>query len=125
MKNRFSRLLQPGSILAIALLIVGTNLGISYGLNNFKAKLRAEYNVPAEEWEKFSGNVWTMQFDITLTVLVMYALAVLLAPEPQRGERAALRQLAKQKLSQSVLSESETLFWSQVLNEVKNDAETH
>ena len=121
MNNRFRRLLNPAIALTAGLLIAGTNLGIAYGLNRYKAELQQQYTVPATEWGRFSGDVWGLQWDITLTVLVFYVLAVVLAPESNASDKRALQRLAHRKLSQEILTEEETLFWSRILEEVNGD----
>lgn len=121
MVYRFKRLLSPAVALTAGLLIAGTNLGIVYGLNRYKTELQRQYTVPATEWGRFSGDVWGLQWDICLTVLVFYVLAVVLAPESNGSDKRALQRLAHRKLSQEILTEEETLFWSRILEEVNGD----
>jgi hypothetical protein len=60
---------------------------------------------------------------VVLMLLIGFAAAVLLAPEPEKGDCAALRKLARRKLSGDVLTQDELEFWTRVEREV-SDAES-
>jgi hypothetical protein len=119
MKHRLKKLLEPSSVLGFALCTAGTILGITYGLNHLHFKLSREYNVPIEEWGRFQGDVWAMMPDVLFTTLAFYALAVVLAPDS--GDRAAIRRIARRKLSQPLISQDELEMWSRVMEEAKHD----
>lgn len=122
MINRFLRLLQPSTALILALAITGSNLGFTYALNAYEQQIRRNYDVPAEEWQKFTGAVRSLQWDVGLTVAVFTALGIVLAPASNRNQREAIRLLARQKLSQDVLTEAELMQWTALLREVEKDA---
>ncbi|MDX2213753.1 MAG: hypothetical protein SFY66_10755 [Oculatellaceae cyanobacterium bins.114] len=116
--QRFNRLLTPGSILGFSLTSGGVILGMLYGLNDLYHKISADYEVPLEEWGRFQGDVWALLPSILITTLVFYALSVVIAPD--QSDRAALRRIARSKLSQPLLSEQELEMWSRLMEEVKH-----
>jgi hypothetical protein len=118
-QQRFNRLFSPGSILGFSLVGGGVILGMLYGLNDLYRKISADYQVPLGEWGRFQGDVWALLPSILITTLVFYALSVVIAPD--QSDRAAIRRIARAKLSQPLLSEQEIEMWSRVMEEVKHD----
>jgi len=120
MLQRFKRLFSPASVLTIGLLLVGVNQGITYSLNAYRWQLQREYRVEVSEWRDFAVEVWNLQTGIASAVLAAYVMATLLAPEPDKGDRAAIRRLARKRLAEPLLPQSEQAFWVKLLEEVDN-----
>ena len=119
---RFLRLLHPGSLLTIAALIAGCNLGMAYALTAYHQYLSRDYEISREEWGKFNSDAWGLAPNITATVLLFYVLATFASPEARSSDRQQLRELARKKLGSSVLTTDELSFWNRVLEEVERDA---
>ncbi|HIK39775.1 hypothetical protein [Thermoleptolyngbya sp. M55_K2018_002] len=121
MIHRFSRLLQPAALLGFALITLAGLAGIEYSLNSHLRELQRGYRVDPNTWQTYSAEVRAIVFpDVVLMPLVGYAAALLLSPEPGKGDRAAVRRLARRKLSGDVLTQDELEFWARVEREVSD-----
>lgn len=117
--KRFQRLIQPATAVIITASVVGAIAGLNYALHSRFNQLNAAYRVESTEWNKYTGEVFTLLPHLALTVAVFTAIGILLSPEPARNERRTLAALARRKLSQEVLTESELQQWSAILQEAE------
>jgi hypothetical protein len=97
-------------------------LGVSVATNLALAEKRADIegnglNVQEQEWERATGLAYWYAQRQTVGALVIYAVAILLAPTPTRDDAATLRAYARRKLSQPLLSDTEIELWSRVLED--------
>ncbi|MBD1911260.1 hypothetical protein [Leptolyngbya sp. FACHB-8] len=117
--KRFQRLIQPASAVIITASVVGAIAGLNYALHSRFTQLNRAYRVESAEWNKYTGEVFTLLPHLALTVAVFTAIGIILSPEPPRNERRTLAALARRKLSQEVLTESELQQWSAILQEAE------
>lgn len=120
MKTRLLRLIQVPALLGFAAIVLGISIGFQSALGNMKAQIERSKPVEPESWERFAGNVVSLQPAVTLTVITLYGLAVLVAPEV-RNDKRSLQKLAKQKLSEPYLTAEEEQFWLKIAREVEHD----
>ncbi|PSN13942.1 hypothetical protein C7293_13700 [filamentous cyanobacterium CCT1] len=97
-------------------------LGVSVSTNLALAEKRADIEgngleVQEQEWERATGLAYWYAQRQTVGALLIYAIAILLAPVPTRDDADTLRRFARRKLSQPLLSDSEIELWSRVLED--------
>jgi hypothetical protein len=97
-------------------------LGISVSTNLALAEKRADIEgnglaVQEQEWERATGLAYWYAQRQTIGALLIYAIAILLAPTPTRDDAATLRRYARRKLAQPLLSDPEIELWSRVLED--------
>ena len=100
-------------------------LGIWWGAGHYANYIRTEGSGSIQEIERWKGLTqglvpWTMT-----TVALALLIAWRLMPVPTGADTAALKQLARQKLSQPLLTDDETNLWTTVLDEVTRHDSTH
>lgn len=98
---------------------IAVQLGIWWGAGHYARYIRTEGSAKITEIERWRGLTqglvpWTMT-TVGLSLLMLWRLM----PIPSGDDRAALVKLARQKLSQPMLTESETQLWSAVLEELE------
>lgn len=97
---------------------IAVQLGIWWGAGHYADYIRHEGSGKIAEIERWKGLTqglvpWTMT-----TVSIGLLLVWRLMPAPKGNDIAALEKLARRKLSEPLLTESETELWTTVLREV-------
>lgn len=98
---------------------IAVQLGIWWGAGHYARYIRTEGSAKITEIERWRGLTqglvpWTMT-TVGLSLLMLWRLM----PIPSGDDRAVLAKLARQKLTQPLLSEAETQLWSAVLEELE------
>ena len=133
MAMRFRRLttMRSALILGAAVLSVNVtvpsavNLAMGDELEARRIELERQYQLDSDSWHAYAGEVWRMadgistqtRMYLTASVFLWVSIAIMIAPTA--SEREAVKAIARRKLSQSVLSETEMTIWAAVLKEAE------
>lgn len=104
---------------------ISVQLGVWWGAGHYANYIRTEGSGSITEIERWTGLSqglvpWTMA-TVSLSLLIAWRLM----PVPTGSDRAALEKLAREKLSQPLLTADETQLWATVLDEVTKHERTN
>lgn len=118
--TRLKKLIQPSTLAGIAGITIGLVVGINASLTQFKAETMQRYDISLQQWGRFQGYLFSLMPGTLGATLTFYVLSQLLTPT-EKGDRAALKRIAESKLSQPFLTDEETMFWSKIAQESRNE----